>query len=109
MKAAMWTTIAVSLAVPLGGLGWLLYVDYSLRAGFHKVEVGQSQDQVESVLGKPSGLEECGHFGGTVGREIPSSCVKEHSYLSLLPLPDVWTVGFDDTKRVVWKYRYISP
>jgi hypothetical protein len=103
--AALWTTIAL----PLAALAWLLYVDRSLKAGFDKVDVGQSRDQVESILGKPSSVDECGHFGGRVGREIPSSCVKEYSYLSLLSFAEVRTVGFDDKERVVWKYRYISP
>lgn len=104
-KFVVWAAIAA----PLSMLGWLFYVDYSLKAGFDKVDAGQTQDQTESVLGKPSGSEPCGHFGGQVGREIPSSCAEEHSYQSLLSFTDVWTVGFDNAKRVVWKYRYRSP
>ena len=77
------------------GWGWLLYVDYSFRTGFHKMEVGQSQDQLESILGKPSGLEEADTLGARLAGRYWASCVKEH----------VWTVGFDDTKRVVWKWR----
>jgi len=98
----MWTTIAVLL-----GLGWLLCVDYSLKAGFHKV--GFVKAKIGSkAFWKALGLRSADTLGH-VGQEIPSSCVKEYSYLSLLSFIDVWTVGFDDTKRIVWKYRYTSP
>jgi len=100
----MWT-----FAAALGGIGWLLYVDRSLKDGFDKVDVGHNREQVESILGKPSGIEECGHFGGKNSQTIPAGCVKEYSYLSLLSFVEVWTVGFDDAQRVVSKYRYTSP
>ena len=104
-RAVMWATVAL----PLGVLGWLVCVDSFLKAGFRRLDAGQSREQVESILGKPSDIEECGHFGGKVGREIPSNCVYEYSYVSLLSFTDLWAVGFDDTERVVWTYRYRSP
>lgn len=97
LRVITWVTIGASLGV----LGRLVYVDYSVKTGFQKLNVSQTRDQVEGALGKPSGHEECGRFGGTVGQEIPSTCVDEYSYLSLLSFADVWTVGFDDKKRVV--------
>jgi hypothetical protein len=62
-KAPMWT-----FAVALGGLTWLLYVDRSLKAGFDKVDVGQSRERVANFLGKPSDIEECWAYVNLVAK-----------------------------------------
>jgi len=96
---------ATALALMFAAAAWLLVYERMLRSHFDAVNESATQTDVVQILGSPNNTGMCRRFGGD---PIPS-CVEEFAYLSLLSFSEVWTISFDDQKRVIRKTHYKSP
>jgi hypothetical protein len=81
-----------------------------LQAAFESIEIGATASAVLDLMGNPEETRACGenlYWGGDnrpLGR-TDGTCVDEYYYGYI---PGGWSVGFDESNRVVSKYVYVS-
>jgi hypothetical protein len=88
-------------------IAWFVYgyfYDYRLEQDFGRLSNGMSEQEVQSLMGKPDSVGKCGELGG-----YPDGCSKEYLYNPRLPVIENWAVFFDSRGLVLDKYDYISP
>lgn len=87
-------------------LGWAFYRNSQIAARFERVTIGTSNQDVVSLLGRPSWVEACGKSFGT-----PKPNCTEYIYRnSFAPLvPEYHSVSFDTSGHVIDKDVYSSP
>jgi hypothetical protein len=78
-----------------------------IEAGFTKTTNGNTEQQVITVMGRPSKVGKCGQLMPT--SNFPAHCSKEYLYNDPFLLPQNWAIWFDENGRVVDKYYYSSP
>ena len=87
-------------------LGWCFYRNSRITAGYERVSVGASNEQVLRLLGAPSWVEACGKSFGTPKPNCTEYIYRD-SFAPLLPV--YYSVSFDTSGRVADKYVYSSP
>jgi len=65
MKKKVTVLLLACGAVIASTLGWCLYRNSRITAGYESVNVGASNEQVLRLLGSPSWVEACGKSFGT--------------------------------------------
>jgi hypothetical protein len=87
-------------------LGWAFHRNSRIAAGYERVSVGASDQQVQRLIGTPSRVEPCGKSFGT----RKPNCTEYIYRNSFAPLiPEYYSVSFDTSGHVVDKYVYESP
>ena len=104
MKSFTIKALVLALLVSFGFLtGWYVRLQ-RLKAGFEKVEVGETKDQVIEQLGQPHEVSPC--FHPREETELGKKCVDVFWYYSFL---ERWGVSFDSDGRVIHTNYSVSP
>jgi hypothetical protein len=88
-------------------IAWFIFgyfYDFRLEHNYDWVSKGMSEQEVQSLMGKPDSIGKCGKLGG-----YPDGCSKEYLYNPRLPMIENWAIFIDAKGVVLDKYDYISP
>jgi hypothetical protein len=96
--------IVIAVGLVVAGL-CAYYHDESLRKYAPQVNLGDSKEVVEQLMGNPSSVEECGAL-----TPVPKSCSDEYVYHYWYSIfqPEYEVIWFDQTGKVLGEQRVRS-
>jgi hypothetical protein len=92
--------LLVSIAFPAG---WYVRLQ-RFKAGFERVQVGDTKEQVINQLGQPAEISPCFHPHDET--ELSRKCAEDFWYYSFM---ERWGVSFDANGRVIYTNYNVSP
>jgi hypothetical protein len=107
-KSRRYLVIALFLALPICWITSRVVAESFLEAGFDKVSLGMSENEVIALMGRP---DEVNHCTGLLARREDPNCALGYLYYSawgrFLPwYPAIW---FGSDRTVTHKYAFVSP
>jgi|ERR1044071_3605977 len=104
MKSFTIKALVLALLVSIGFLaGWYVR-QQRFKAGFTRIQVGDTKEQVISQLGQPGEISPCFHPSDET--ELQRKCAEDFWYYSFL---ERWGVSFDKDGRVLHTNYSVSP
>ena len=104
MKSLKIRVLVLALLVSIGFLtGWYVRMQ-RFKAGFSRVQAGDTKDQIIKQLGQPGEISPCFHPSGE--SEFGRKCAEVFWYYSFL---ERWGVYFDIDGRVLDTTYSVSP
>lgn len=88
-----------------------LHIGRGVQSSFDTIEVGQTENSVVRILGKPSVTEyPAKPFTRYADRGCEAPCFKRFWYENRLMLDtEAWSISIDRDGLVVGKYHWVSP
>jgi hypothetical protein len=104
MKSLTIKLIVLALLVSIAFLaGWYVR-QQRFKAGFERIQIGDTKEQVISQLGQPAEVSPCFHYRDET--ELGRKCAEDFWYYSLM---ERWSVSFDANGRVIFTNYSVSP
>ena len=96
MKSFKTKVLVLVLLVSIGFLAGLYVREQRLKAGFLRIQEGDTREQVIKQLGQPGEVSPCFHPSDQ--SELQRNCAEEFWYYSFL---ERWGISFDAEGRVI--------
>jgi hypothetical protein len=104
MKSFTIKALLLALLVSTGFLaGWYVRLQ-RFKAGFERIQVGDTKEQVINQLGQPGEVSACFHTREESALE--RSCAEEFWYYSFM---ERWGISFDANGKVISSTYNVSP
>jgi hypothetical protein len=104
MKSFTIKGLVLALLVSVAFLtGWYVRLQ-RFKAGFERVQVGDTKEQVLNHLGQPAEISPCFHWRDET--ELGRQCAEDFWYYSFI---ERWSVSFDANGRVIYTNYSVSP
>ena len=104
MKSFTIKVLVLALLVSIGFLaGWYVRLQ-RFKAGFIRVQVGDTKEQVINQLGQPAEISPCFHPRDET--ELGRQCAEDFWYYSFI---ERWSVSFDADGKVIHTNYSVSP
>jgi hypothetical protein len=104
MKSFTIKAIVLALLVSIGFCaGWYVRLQ-RFKAGFSRVQVGDTKEQVIKQLGQPAEIAPCFHYHDET--ELGRKCAEDFWYYSFM---ERWGVSLDANGKVIHTNYSVSP
>ena len=104
MKSLTIKVLVLTLLVSIGFFaGWHVRLQ-RFKAGFERIQVGDTKEQVINQLGQPAEVSPCFHPRDET--ELSRKCAEDFWYYSFM---ERWGVSFDADGKVIYTNYSVSP